>query len=307
MIRQAAFDGPERMLRGALHSHTTRSDGDGTPEEVLRAYASKHFDFVALTDHRIYNYRNFAPDTGITVIPGMEMDRSLPGTSVHCHHIVTIGPEQGEGNGFAQDQRFGTARISTAAECQEMIDMLHANGNMTMYCHPEWSGVTPREFETLRGNFAMEIWNSGCAIENGLDTNAAYWDELLAQGQRIYGAATDDGHAMTHHGNGWVMVRSENSVSAILAALREGAFYSSCGPEIYDFRVEDGVATVECSPVAQIQFRHLRAPYPMAVAPAGESVTRHSVRLRPGKNYVRAVVMDAQGRRAWTNPIFYED
>ena len=244
MIRQAAFDGPERMLRGALHSHTTRSDGDGTPEEVLRAYASKHFDFVALTDHRIYNYRNFAPDTGITVIPGMEMDRSLPGTSVHCHHIVSIGPEQGEGNGFAQDQRFGTARISTAAECQEMIDMLHANGNMTMYCHPEWSGVTPREFETLRGNFAMEIWNSGCAIENGLDTNAAYWDELLAQGQRIYGAATDDGHAMTHHGNGWVMVRSENSVSAILAALREGAFYSSCSPEIYDFRVEDGVATV---------------------------------------------------------------
>ena len=185
--------------------------------------------------------------------------------------------------------------------------MLHANGNMTVYCHPEWSGVTAREFETLRGNFAMEIWNSGCAIENGLDTNAAYWDELLAQGQRIYGVATDDGHAMSHHGHGWVMVRSENKVSAILSALRAGAFYASCGPEIYDFRVEDGVATVECSPVVQIQFRHLRVPYPMAVAPAGESVTSHSVRLRAGTNYIRAVVMDAQGRRAWTNPIFFED
>ena len=103
------------------------------------------------------------------------------------------------------------------------------------------------------------------------------------------------------------MVRSENKVSAILSALRVGAFYASCGPEIYDFRVEDGVATVECSPVVQIQFRHLRVPYPMAVAPAGESVTSHSVRLRAGTNYIRAVVMDAQGRRAWTNPIFFED
>ena len=100
------------------------------------------------------------------------------------------------------------------------------------------------------------------------------------------------------------MVRSENSVPAILAALRDGAFYASCGPEIRDFRVEDGVATVECSPVKQIQFRHLRAPYPMAKAPQGETVTRHSVKLRPGTNYIRAVVMDAQGRRAWTNPIF---
>lgn len=237
----------------------------------------------------------------------MEMDRNLPGPGVHCHHIVTIGPEKEAGNGFLQDQRFETARISTAAECQKMIDMLHANGNMTVYCHPEWSGVTAREFETLRGNFAMEIWNSGCAIENGLDTNAAYWDELLAQGQHIYGVATDDGHAMSHHGHGWVMVRSENKVSAILSALRAGAFYASCGPEIHDFRIEDGVATVECSPVVQIQFRHLHVPYPMAVAPAGESVTSHSVRLRAGTNYIRAVVMDAQGRRAWTNPIFFED
>ena len=45
----------------------------------------------------------------------------------------------------------------------------------------------------------------------------------------------------------------------------------------------------------------------MAVAAQGETVTRHSVKLRPGKNYIRAVVMDAQGRRAWTNPIFYGD
>ena len=35
MIRQAAFTGNARLLKGGLHCHTTRSDGRGTPEEVI--------------------------------------------------------------------------------------------------------------------------------------------------------------------------------------------------------------------------------------------------------------------------------
>ena len=35
MTRQAAFDNAGRPLKGALLCHTTRSDGRGTPEEVI--------------------------------------------------------------------------------------------------------------------------------------------------------------------------------------------------------------------------------------------------------------------------------
>ena len=303
MIRQAAFTHGTKLLKGALHCHTTRSDGAGTPEETIRYHAQHGYDFMALTDHRVYNYANFAPDAGVTIIPGMEMDRNLPGPGIHCHHIVTIGPEKERGNGFSQDQRFESAQITTAAECQQMLDMLHDNGNMTIYCHPQWSGVSAREFEGLTGNFAMEIWNSGCAMEDGVDTNAAYWDELLAQGQVIYGVATDDGHQMHQHCNGWVRVNSANTVDDILQALKAGAFYSSCGPEIYDFRVEDGQAYIECSPVQRIQFRHFRAPYE---GEDGASVTSGSIKIWEGTGYIRAVVIDEAGRRAWTNPIFFE-
>ena len=38
-------------LKGALHVHTTCSDGGLLPEEVLRVYRDLGFDFVALTDH----------------------------------------------------------------------------------------------------------------------------------------------------------------------------------------------------------------------------------------------------------------
>ncbi len=310
MIRQSAFVNASKHLKGALHCHTTRSDGKMDPADVMRLHKENNYDFMAVTDHRRYNFVNFAPETGITVIPGMEMDRSLPGPGIHCHHIVCIGPEKEMGNGFEQDQTFPTGRITTQEECQEMLDMIHANNNMTVYCHPEWSGVTAREFENLKGNFAMEIWNSGCVIEDGVDTNAAYWDELLAQGKRIWGVATDDGHQPYQHCKGWVMVNSENNVPAILEALKNGDFYSSCGPEIYDFYVDRDpetnklMAYVKCSPVKTIQFVHLRVPYKLTKAAEGEFVTEGKIDLW-ATEYVRAVVTDAEGRRAWTNPIFY--
>ncbi len=304
MIRQNAFIDVKKHLKGALHCHTTRSDGRGDPAEVIRYHADHGYDFMALTDHRFYNYTNFAPEIPMTILPGMEMDRNLPGPGIHCHHIVCIGPEKAAGNGFEQDQRFESGKLEKPEDCQEMLDMLHANNSMTIYCHPEWSGVTAREFDMLKGNFAMEIWNSGCVIEDGVDANAAYWDELLAQGQRIWGVATDDGHAMHQHCNGWVMVNSENSIAAIEEALKNGAFYSSCGPEIYDFRIEDGQAIVECSPVKTIQFRHLRVPYHLIEAAEGETISSGSIKVWDSPNYIRAVVQDEQGRRAWTNPIF---
>ncbi len=308
MIRHSAFVDVQKHLKGGLHCHTTRSDGRGEPDDVIRLHHQNGYDFLALTDHRIYNYKNFAPDVPMTIIPGMEMDRNLPSRgSVHCHHIVTIGPEKEMGNGFDQAQRFVGGSVETGEEMQKVLDMLHENGNMTVYCHPEWSGVLLEEFENLEGNFAMEIWNSGCVIEDGLDANAMYWDDLLVKGRKIWGVATDDGHAMYQHCKGWVMVNSENNVAAILDALKEGKFYASCGPEIYDFYIEDGVAHVKCSEAVEIQFRHKNVPYRLTKAEEGQTITEGSTNVRKGSGYIRAVVTDAQGRRAWTNPIFFED
>ena len=72
------------------------------------------------------------------------------------------------------------------------MDVMHEKGNLTFYCHPQWSSTPARYFEKMKGNFAMEIWNSGCAMDNYMDTDAAYWDEILGQGICIYGVATDD-------------------------------------------------------------------------------------------------------------------
>ena len=111
-------------------------------------------------------------------------------------------------------------------------------------------------------------------------------------------------------GGGWVMVRAENTVSDILEALTEGRFYSSCGPEIYDFYVKDKVAVVECSPAATVSFHSDMHPgYAMRsvrgdITRAEYDFTKNGDRYN---NYIRATVVDAKGRQAWTNPIFLDE
>jgi len=39
------------VLKGALHTHTSYSDGELSPLKVLEVYRDLHFDFIALTDH----------------------------------------------------------------------------------------------------------------------------------------------------------------------------------------------------------------------------------------------------------------
>jgi len=307
-IHQIAFEDKRKMLKGALHCHTTRSDGHGTPEEVIRYHYDHGYDFLAITDHGQYNFKNFAPDIPITIIPGFEFgidnDRGCEN-----FHTVCLGQEKKNGNPYEQDQIIcGLTR--TQEEHQKFLDEFHANNQLTFYCHPEWSGTPARSFEKLKGNFAFEIYNSGSHIENDMDKDANYWDELLGQGQRIFGVAVDDGHSMSHHCNGWVMVNAENNVESILEALKNGAFYSSTGPEIYDMYVEDDLLVVECSPAAKIRCvtdnsRH-RNIYPGGDKNQPGTITRGEFEFRPRDPYARISVIDRSGKIAWTNPIFYD-
>lgn len=311
MNRQSAFTGSGKLLKGGLHCHTTRSDGSGTPEEVIRMHVDHGYDFLALTDHRYYNYKNYT-DLPITIIPGMEMDRGFTKdeglNTSHCFHSVCIGPEKNDGNGYEQDQRFDGGRVKDQFEYQKVLDDIHAHGNLTTLCHPQWSATPAKDFGRLKGIFAMELWNSGCVMNSDSDVdNSLIWDELLIDGKCIYGMATDDGHWMVHHCNGWVMVNSANNVRAILTALEHGAFYSSTGPEISDFYIDDdNTAHITCSPCEHITFYNGYTTPKCKRADPGKTITEATFNVQPYSAYVRACVTGADGKKAWTNPIFLD-
>jgi len=327
MIRQQAFIEKRKMLKGQLHCHTNRSDGWYTPQDTVERYIAKGFDFLAITDHRIYNLEHPSPEKNITIIPGVEEESVgiKPGIGGYCcFHIVALGPTKEDGNGYEHDEDTGRADVRNSEQYQPYLDKMHEKNNITIYCHPEWSSTPARLFETQKGHVAMEIWNTGSALK-GDDANAAYWDELLAGGYRLWGVATDDMHYDAHLGGGWVMVNSENNINDILAAVKEGKFYSSCGPDIYDFYVSDnGKAVIECSPVANVCLQSMGHPRRAALDPKGYTyggveVTKNEdgkltrvefdlVNTWPkGFEYIRLSVIDENGNRAWTNPIFFDE
>lgn len=309
VLRQSAFTGEHILLKGGLHSHTTRSDGELEAQHVIALHERKGYDFLAITDHRIYNFDNAITSSRLTILPGMEIDRDLdsPDDPGHGYHLVCLGPGRQDGNPYEQDQIFETAVVNSQVELQPLLDELNQNKQRLILCHPQWSCTPTRSFDKLNGYFALEIWNTGSAQDCMMDRNNEFiWDELLMQGKKIWGVAVDDGHKRRHHGKGYVMVNAENKLSSILQALENGAFYSSCGPVIHDFFVDEGRrAQLSCSGAVSIAFCYGGSPY-RVVKNVNGPLFQAGSRIPESYRYVRAVVRDEKDRLAWTNPIFLD-
>ena len=114
------------------------------------------------------------------------------------------------------------------------------------------------------------------------------------------------------------MRAQEKTQEAVLGALRAGAFYGSTGPRIDSVELTDGDVTVRCSPAASITLytgrrRGARVNAGRLGYPHNAEVLEHTddglvtaVRLeRPFRQpYGRIEVTDANGNRAWTNPLW---
>lgn len=74
-------------MRIDLHTHSNRSDGTDAPEQLVRKAAAEGLDVIALTDHDAttgwQEALNTAAETGVTVIPGIEISTRFDGKSIH--------------------------------------------------------------------------------------------------------------------------------------------------------------------------------------------------------------------------------
>ena len=151
---------------------------------------------------------------------------------------------------------------------------------------------------------AVEIYNHGCALETDRGDGFHVLDALLNEGRRLTGFATDDAHFHIDDScGGWVNVKAEAlDPDALVAALKAGDYYSSEGPEIRALAIDGEEVVVECSPVRCVSIvgrgqRNLQA----------NGADRTRARLPIGKfegDWLRVVVMDDSGKRAWSNPIW---
>jgi hypothetical protein len=301
-----AFTAKGRFWRGNLHTHSTRSDGVLSPEEVCRRYKAEGYDFMALTDHFVgafgYPIVDTVPmrDAGFTTILGAELHSGAMANG-ELWHILAVGLPAD----FAPSNSPSFVPVAGQETAAEIAARAVAAGAFVAIAHPQWSGLTLADARTITAAHAVEIYNHGCAMGCDRPDGFAIADLLLTEGRKLTLIATDDAHfSEPDHFGGWVMVKSEaNEPEALLSALKAGHFYSSQGPELRDVRIEGGKLIVECSAVSSIVALGWGTG---AKAVHGHSMTRGEVSLDRLNNspWIRAAVIDAAGKRAWSNPIW---
>lgn len=289
-----AFTQPGSWYKGALHAHTTGSDGRLTPEESVAFHREHGYHFMAITDHDVITDASALNGNGFLTIPGVELahGRNRVGQS---YHVVLIGIRRVE-------------RARHGAPIQEAIDTWGQQARLMFLAHPYWSGMAWDEMMALERLAGVEIYNTSSHTDLGKGLATVHWDGVLATGKRWAGFAVDDTHGINDDAaGGWVWVKSERfDEDALLDALNRGVFYSSSGPTIHDFRIEDGVAYLRCSEARAINFiGHTQWGFQRRAEP-GASITEAEYRLKGKERYLRAECVDAEGKVAWTNPLFLE-
>ena len=242
-------------LKGNIHSHSTFSDGSLTPAEMKDAYRHHGYDFLAVTDHDIYTDTRALTDDTFTMLQGFELwgnaasDRDIHVNFLWADAVEGVAP----GQVMHLPQRNGRV-------CRDFCFRMRERGCYVMLNHPHWSMLTSPEVEDDNPYHAVEIINYGTEWLENTGDGSVFWTEMLYRGCRLWGGGSDDNHnhqpldsMYSDSFGGFTVVRArDRSLQAILEALMTGSFYTSTGPSIYDFYVEDDEIHVLCSPCERI-------------------------------------------------------
>ena len=284
------INGKKRQKVG-LHIHTKRSDGALSPEESIASYKEQGYDAIALTDHWIYGESGEAD--GLTLISGAEYNVGGADAENGVFHIVGLFME-----------REPELERKTVEGAQQVIDAIHSVNGLAVLAHPAWSLNTPEMIMKLEGIDATEIYNA--VSENGQSfrpDSSLIVDMLGCRGRFYPLLATDDAHFYRgiDNGKGFIMAEAPtNSPEDIKKAIVEGRFYASQGPEVH-LRREGDNFVVDCSPASKIYFAS-HVVWCIRVF-EGNGLTHAEYKPHPSDKFVRAVVIDADGKSAWTNII----
>lgn len=310
--------------KGNLHTHTTDSDGQHSPEEVVRRYKAHGYDFLAISDHHLYtDYHSSYGDKQFLILPAVEAAASYidnEGVFRKVHHMNGIlGPKALQDASpqppFRHGEKVGPFRyhgswngIQAAAD---MAKYLKDHGMIVTYNHPLWSRVEGADFLDTPNVDILEILNYGTEQESDTGFDTTWWDVMLRSGRRMLADATDDAHAVSWDAfGGFIMVRAEELThEAVSSAILAGDYYSSEGPEILDWGVDkNGLVRLVCSPCQRLTlvFDGYVGAGRTRFAEDGENVEEITVQLKGGERYIRGECRDYQGKRAWTNPIYLD-
>jgi hypothetical protein len=290
------FQTPGNWYRSNFHAHTTTSDGNESPAELVARYRDGGYQVLAITDHGKTNDLTGLSSAGFLAMPGIELHPAPPRPDAELYHVVALNvPIDFKG-------------VGRETSVEDLMAALRKVNAPCILAHPHWCGYSLNDTLPVTDAIAVEVWNSTCR-NAGRAVSSVHWDDLLESGRFLGGIAVDDIHRPGDFGLGWTQVKAaELSCDAIVDALRRGCYYASCGPEILDVQQDGFVFQVRCSPAQEVRFLANRYYGRRITASEGELLETAEVTVSPppwapaSATYVRIEVVDEQGRTAWTNP-----
>lgn len=298
-----------RWYKGNLHTHTLNSDGDSTPHDVVSWYREQGYQFLVLTDHNyltsVEGLNSLHGATGqFLVVKGEEVTGRVGEKPIHV-------------NGLEVDRLVDPPGGSSAVEvAQNMVDAIRGANGIPSINHPNYGwAISPDELGQIQRTRLFEVFNGHPRVNNvgggGIPGLEETWDRILSSGRLLYGIAVDDAHYFKRPwdstapapGTGWVYVRSPRlDGRALVEALERGEFYASTGVELTSLDVANSTMTItvrqEPSSKYRIQF----------IGRAGRVLTEAtsspaSYTFKGDEGYVRAKVLESNGKVAWVQPV----
>jgi len=209
-------------LRGDFHVHTNASDGLESPQLTCAYYRKSGYDFVAITDHHLFNMSKSAKDTlsfvkGFSILTGEEIHNDYVG----FFHMVNIGGQYSVNDIFLKEPdraRREIAELESEIQIPAGLDKKEYLYRVWIYRQIKKSGgyaIFPHPFWNIGFNHASSAM-SKAIIQNGLcdafelfggctpkgnNMQLALYNDLQANGFNIPFVASTDSHSVLRGDN----------------------------------------------------------------------------------------------------------
>jgi len=279
---------------------------------------------------------------GQEITQGVHDDKSSGGVrwshvnGINISHVILpqgIPAELPAGMTLGEAYRKFAPSMTMADSYIRNIEAVYSAGGIPQVNHPEgYSGPRLADLMAIKQPFLIEVWNAFPSINalGGVDDDGtvypsfeSLWDSLLSSGRTVWGVASDDTHdyfgfddrnAPTP-GRAWIVVRAkELTQSAILSAVRHGEFYASNGVTLREYQADaKGISMMMDFPLVwrsttereHVLFRtRFIGKGGKVLAEVNGSSPHYAIKGDEG--YVRASIVDSNGSRAWTQPVFLD-
>jgi hypothetical protein len=275
-----------QWLRGNLHTHTDRSDGERSIQEAIDDHSARGHGFLMISDHDVYTSAEALADCnprGMVLIPGNEITANGP-------HLLHVNADR---------------MLEPHKQRQRVLNEARSSRGFIIVCHADWSTnfnhCSIGQMTEWIGYIGMEVYNGIIGRLDGSPCAANKWDVLLSQGRRIWAFANDDSHrAKGDSGLGWnVAYVKERTPEGVADALANGRFYASTGVNITSIQVDELRIRIETANADRIvALQQVAKRFAVVDGNAIE------VSVPPDAAYVRFECYGRREQLAWTQPFF---